>query len=400
MGIEVSIIMNSYNRYPQCLYSLYALEAQTFSHSKMEVIFVDDASTDETPLLQNYTPPYTFKYIRCSKNQGRSKAKNIGIDTAEGNIIIMLDAEVIVEPDCVEQQYLYHQSEGFLAVTACLNHYSTYTVYDKQFSKHQINHFHRLAKNRIRKLPRNLQTLIRKNKFRLFQTNKLEFYTKEDIKNQKYKDLSFSNPFFPDLIKELGENFNDFLFPWIFVIPQKLSFKKCLIDIIGPFYEGFNGWGAEDWEFGYRLYKHGVKIIDEPKGIIYHQEHPRNVKDDRREGISNYLVFFKNHYSFDVGCVSLLQVGKDFLYVNELMKEYDRLSEEYPGKYLDLIDCLLHFFELILEQAANEKIASKLNGLYTMDKNKVSSVLYQREDLKKKGHYQYLINTIDYLFDL
>ncbi|MEY8348457.1 glycosyltransferase family 2 protein [Bacillus cereus] len=108
MSLEVSIVMNSYNRYPQCLYSLYALEAQTFSHSKMEVIFVDDASTDETPILQNYSSSYTFKYIRCSKNQGRSKAKNIGIDAAEGNIIIMLDAEVIVAPNCVEQQYLYH----------------------------------------------------------------------------------------------------------------------------------------------------------------------------------------------------------------------------------------------------------------------------------------------------
>ncbi|MEY8348456.1 hypothetical protein AALF16_09120 [Bacillus cereus] len=119
-------------------------------------------------------------------------------------------------------------------------------MYDQQFSKYQINHFYRLAKNRIRELPRNLQIFIRRNEFRHSQKDKLEIYTKEEIKNQRYKDLSFPNSFFPDVIKNLGGNFNDFLFPWIFVIPQKLSFKKSLIDIIGPFYEGFNGWGAED----------------------------------------------------------------------------------------------------------------------------------------------------------
>ena len=400
MTIEVSIVMNSYNKYPQCLYSLYALEYQTFEHSRMEVILVDDNSSDETPSLTNYTPPYKFKYIRLSTNQGRSKAKNIGIAEATGNIVIMLDAEVIVEPDFVKQQYLYHQSEELLAVTTCLNHCSTYTIYDNQFNNSQIKHFQNIVDKKIRKLPSKLRALLQKNKLRHARKGKVEIFTKEDIENQKYKDLSFPTPLYPDLIQKFQGDLNGFAFPWIFVITQKLSFKRSLIDDVGPFYEGFNGYGSEDWEFGYRLYKHGVKIVDDSNGYIYHQEHPRNSAHDAREALLNYIIFLKRHRSFDIGALSLCWMGKDELYVNEVLKEYNKLYSVYPGEYSPFIELYKKLFENVLEQLYSQESVTHLIHSSGLDNSIVMSALSQKDDLQKKGDYHYLTNAMDFLLSL
>ncbi|MEY8348463.1 glycosyltransferase [Bacillus cereus] len=400
MTIEISIIMNSYNKYPQCLYSLYALEYQTFEHSRMEVILVDDNSSDETPSLKNYTPPYKFKYIRLATNQGRSKAKNIGIAEAKGNIIIMLDAEIIVEPDFVKQQYLYHQSDDLLAVTTCLNHCSTYTIYDKQFSDSQMKHFQSLINKKIRRLPRNSREILKKNKLRHNRKNKVEIFKKQDIKSQRYRDLSFPTPYYPEIIKNFDRNFNGFFLPWIFVITHKLSFKKSLIDTIGPFYENFEGYGAEDWEFGYRLYKYGVKILDDPNGFIYHQEHPRNSINDKREGLLNYVIFFKKHHNFDVGCLSLWWLGKDLVYVNEVVKEYNKLCKDYSGEYSVFVDFYKRLFSTVFQLFISKKKVTNLVAASELDRGVVSSALLQKKDLEKKGGYSYLINAMNFLLSL
>ncbi len=66
----------------------------------MEVIFIDDASTDQTQEeLRNYQPPFHFKYIRNEQNLGRAKVRNLGIKSSRGKILIFLDAEMICEPD-------------------------------------------------------------------------------------------------------------------------------------------------------------------------------------------------------------------------------------------------------------------------------------------------------------
>ena len=88
--------MPAYNKYEYISLSLYCLLKQTFEYSKFEVILIDDCSTDKTHLIpMEFDPPFKFKYIRLFKNQGRSRARNIGISHAEGEIIIFLDGEML-----------------------------------------------------------------------------------------------------------------------------------------------------------------------------------------------------------------------------------------------------------------------------------------------------------------
>jgi hypothetical protein len=109
--IKVSIIIPSYNKYPLNLLTLYSLEKQTFDFSKMEVIFIDVASTDQTyEALKDYRPPYYFTYIRCNENVGKAQVQHIGKQSSKGKILLFLDAETITKPSFVKKQYHLHKS--------------------------------------------------------------------------------------------------------------------------------------------------------------------------------------------------------------------------------------------------------------------------------------------------
>lgn len=87
----ISIVIPTYNAsrfIPGLLNSIFD---QTVDD--MEVIIVDDCSTDDTVELAKEHP---VKVIKMEENVGPAKARNIGVKEAKGDIIFFLDADVIV----------------------------------------------------------------------------------------------------------------------------------------------------------------------------------------------------------------------------------------------------------------------------------------------------------------
>lgn len=95
----VSIIITTYNHGRYLADAVESVIAQTYAN--IELVIVDDGSTDNTPeLLQRYP---SIKYIYQS-NEGLSAARNKGIDNSKGSFIIFLDADDWLYPNAVVTQ--------------------------------------------------------------------------------------------------------------------------------------------------------------------------------------------------------------------------------------------------------------------------------------------------------
>lgn len=92
----LSIIIPAYNAEKyivDCLDSCFHW-TEALADSELEVIVVDDGSTDATPtLLQQYAQTHTNLHLLHQANQGQSVARNLAISRAQGDYIYMVDAD-------------------------------------------------------------------------------------------------------------------------------------------------------------------------------------------------------------------------------------------------------------------------------------------------------------------
>lgn len=393
MQKKVSIIMISHNKYPQNLYSLYALQKQTFDLRKMEVILVDDASSDLTPKLSKYRPPFKFQYIRCNENVGRSKAKNIGIEASTGEVLIFIDAEMILDPGYVEQHYNLHQLDHNLVITGCLSHYNTFTVYDKRYNPEQKKLFRSLYYKKNKRIFKLSRQYRKKLKVRLFK--------KASIFQGRYKKYAYPSPFFSHIIERFGPRYEGYKLPYIFVITHNISVRREILETAGYFDEGFQGWGCEDWEFGYRLHKLGVKIVDHPMVKVYHQEHPRSMTHQNKDSLINYRYFYTLHPEFDVGVQALCWIGKNLLEVNDYVLEYETLHQNFPGMFRRIAEAchimFMNIFQLLIQDMPVANLRQYSDRM--QDEQWYLELIHEISNIPKSGQYDRLNEMMVWLIN-
>ncbi|MFP5109871.1 glycosyltransferase family 2 protein [Neobacillus sp. C211] len=406
MCIDVSVIIPSYNRYPLNLLTLHSLENQTFDLSKMEVILIDDASTDETPLLQEYSAPYHFHYIRNQENLGRSITRNIGIKAASGKILIFLDAEVIVDSQFIYNHVQRHLSnEPLVIIPGNIN--LTYSWLLPNFSDNQLKNFYSLAqktplvKNRVSEeigLEKckweNFLPMIRK------LNRPIQLLFKQDIS-------SFSNIMLSSKPKKFQQDifnmFDDsFRLPWISCTTLNHSVTKKLVESVGGFDESFKGYGLEDYEYGYRLYKSGVKFTYDPNINVYHQEHPSASILNEIEATKNLIIFQQKHPSIDVYLFSLRKIGiKDYKDLDIILAEYEAISQNYPDRFEHIKKAIQAMLKQIpLLKVEGKPITDLLkNSGVELDDNFKSRLLFERNELDSYG-FENATKLFDLLFNL
>ena len=101
MNASVSIIIPAYNAQAYLEEAVTSCLKQT--HKNYDVIIVDDGSTDETKTycLEAYASTPKVRYVHQS-NQGLSGARNRGLDLAQGDFVLFLDADDYLEPNAIE----------------------------------------------------------------------------------------------------------------------------------------------------------------------------------------------------------------------------------------------------------------------------------------------------------
>src|SRR5262245_21627849 len=93
----VSVIIPCYNGAAFLRETVQSAVAQT--HVPLEVIVVDDGSTDDSAAIaDSFGPP--VRVIR-QKNQGESVARNQGVAASSGEYLMFLDADDLLAPNAL-----------------------------------------------------------------------------------------------------------------------------------------------------------------------------------------------------------------------------------------------------------------------------------------------------------
>jgi glycosyltransferase involved in cell wall biosynthesis len=110
--IKISVIVPTYNRVDCLLRCLAALEKQTLDHSAFEIVVVDDGSTDDTrERLQPLIASGAIRYFHQS-NSGPSRARNVGIKAARGELLLFIGDDIIATPQFLAEHLAFHQQSA------------------------------------------------------------------------------------------------------------------------------------------------------------------------------------------------------------------------------------------------------------------------------------------------
>jgi len=111
--VHLSIVIPTFNRSRLLPLTIPALARQRVGAGvTYEVIFVSNGSTDGSErLLENAARefPGTFRWFRIDPTGGPSAPRNAGIRAAQGEIVIILDDDVMPEEDLVQRYADFHR---------------------------------------------------------------------------------------------------------------------------------------------------------------------------------------------------------------------------------------------------------------------------------------------------
>ncbi len=112
--MKVDVIIPAYNPNLDMLgQALRSVKSQTWS-GKVEITIVDDNSSID---LTKFLKKYKVNYIRNEKNRGPSGARNVGIQSTDGALVSLLDADDIWNPSKLSSSVKAFESNPDIGMT-------------------------------------------------------------------------------------------------------------------------------------------------------------------------------------------------------------------------------------------------------------------------------------------
>jgi len=103
---RVTIIIPAYNEGAMVEKAVYAAAASDYPAERLEIICIDDGSTDDTWTYLDRARqrhPGLIKAIRFPKNRGKKEALYAGFTRGRGQFFVTIDSDSIIRPDTVRQ---------------------------------------------------------------------------------------------------------------------------------------------------------------------------------------------------------------------------------------------------------------------------------------------------------
>ena len=318
MSIDVSVIIPTYNKKDFLEITLAALGLQTYPLEKYEVVIINDGSTDGTDaLVSSLNVPYRINYTR-QKNKGRSAARNRGIEKAKGRTIIFIDDDCAPTPTFIESHMRHHNVSNNTVVLG-YKHLTFSQMLPESSPRrgllmetlncHEILH-------PLRDLPE--QAMLIRPQDSLDWYDKLVCLSYEGERDRWEEAYTIYT-----------SELDGFVLPWLLLTTANFSVNKSHCFAINGFDENFQGWGLEDYEMGYGLYKHGLNFMLDKASSVYRLIHWDNIEEDRiASKVKNYMYFCQKHPDIEVYLHWRLSTSElDIHTYNALVNQYYELLE-------------------------------------------------------------------------
>jgi glycosyltransferase involved in cell wall biosynthesis len=237
---NVGIIIPTYNRSKLLDLTLNSILSQNFEMNRLEVIVVDDGSSDNTEeIIKKYSNQLTIKYL-FQHDQGNrvSLARNMGIENSEADILIFTDPGVLLDVNCVREHVNTHLNNSDCA--------SIGFVYGFGYEGDEdLTELEKLLKDKP--LGDVFNYLRRHEKF-------------QDMREPVYKKCK-------DDLQSLQA-------PWALFLTCNVALTRKTLDEVGYFDERYDqNWGVEDLDLGFRLFKSNVPFYLSRRAISIHIPH-------------------------------------------------------------------------------------------------------------------------------
>jgi len=212
---EVSVIIPAYNESTVLPNTLQKIFSSNYPKGKMEVLVVDDGSTDDTAGIAR---KFGAKVIRNKTNAGKCEALNIGIKNAKNDIIITTDADTEFEANAIENL---------------------------------VKHF---SDRKVGAVAGYYKTLPTENLFPDFSFSKLKTFLLVKFQNLEYMTFLFSRR------KQAA-------FDAVMVVPGSIgAFRKNVLQEIGGFDSRML---IEDYDATMKIHKAGYKIVCDKNAVAW-----------------------------------------------------------------------------------------------------------------------------------
>jgi len=293
----VSVIIPTYNKVSRLKLTICSLLRQ--ENFNFEIVIVDDGSDYQTKKflseLQSSTKKVKIKVI-TQTNQGRSIARNIGVKNSEGDRLVFIDDDIIVDSDFIEQ----HAKDNSIIL-----HGKIITLsYLKFFQNPSTGEFY---KGFSEKISNSNSVLLSK----CISETEIERNFEGKIScNDKISNTEW-------LIQLIFES-NIEVLKWIGVTGGNFSISRKWFDEVGGFDSRFGKqWGYEDFELGYRLISRKLNIAYSNSAVGYHIAHYR----ENESIVNENAKIFVERYNTD----EKIKIIIDFLGGYITRKEVEKL---------------------------------------------------------------------------
>jgi glycosyltransferase involved in cell wall biosynthesis len=251
----ISIIIPTYNRSGLLAKTLQSICQQSVYKRSIEVIVVDDGSSDDTEAVaRSFNLYFTVRYLfQEDKGYRVASARNLGIRNASADLLLFVDSGVVLGSECIATHIRAHQASVRSTVV--------------------IGYIFGLQEDVT-----GLQAIID-----MLGIDESISHCKQ---HGRFLDIR------EEVYEACDSDLNELPAPWVLFWTGNASVQRKMLAKSGIFDVAFDSrWGIEDIELGYRLYLSGARFVVDRNASSIHCPHPGNTVQKLQEESINKAYF-------------------------------------------------------------------------------------------------------------